>query len=266
MVVDINVFYTFNMGDNIRVNCIGGWQGQLDGGDHRGRWHHDVSLQLESLVINRPLLATFSSYSTFMMSWTLVLSNTLKLSNTEMHSPSALLITSPSSLKNILIEVIHHDVTNLYGLLHPIESVNNFHVNHHNHSISHPSWRKFQMMWYILTLCQRPPLSMSLFSLPTAVPSTTNPHILYVARHVENINNSHLNHHHHSISRPNWRKFLPKWYILMSATSLVISSRLFLPSTVLSTTNSHVLNVVRHVDRIKNSHLNHHHHSTSHPC
>ena len=150
MVVDINVFYTFNMGDNIRVNCIGGWQGQLDGGDHRGRWHHDVSLQLESLVINRPLLATFSSYSTFMMSWTLVLSNTLKLSNTEMHSPSALLITSPSSLKNILIEVIHHDVTNLYGLLHLIESVNNFHVNHHNYSISHPRWRKFQLMWYIL--------------------------------------------------------------------------------------------------------------------
>ena len=130
MVVDINVFYTFNMGDNIRVNCIGGWQGQLDGGDHRGRWHHDVSLQLESLVINRPLLATFSSYSTFMMSWTLVLSNTLKLSNTEMHSPSALLITSPSSLKNILIEVIHHDVTNLYGLLHLIILAIHSVVNH----------------------------------------------------------------------------------------------------------------------------------------
>ena len=31
-------------------------------------------------------------------------------------------------------------------------SVNNFHVNHHNlnHSISDPSWRKFQRMWYIL--------------------------------------------------------------------------------------------------------------------
>ena len=107
MVVDMRVFYTFNMGDNIRVNCIGGWrhcgwQRHLDRGDHGGRWHHDVSLQLESLVINRPLLATFSSYSTFMMSWTLVLSNTLKLSNTEMHSPSALLIKSWSSLKNIL--------------------------------------------------------------------------------------------------------------------------------------------------------------------
>ena len=135
MVVDINVFYTFNMGENIKVNCIGGWrhcgwQGQLDGGDHGGRWHHDVLLQRESLVINRLLLATFSSYSTFMMSWTLVLSNTLKLSNTEMHSPSALLITSPSSLKNILIEVIHHDVTNLYGLLHLIILAIHSVVNH----------------------------------------------------------------------------------------------------------------------------------------
>ena len=108
-------------------------------------------------------------------------------------------------------------------------------------------------------------MSGSLFSLPTAVPSTTNPHMPYVARHVENINNSHLNHHHHSISRPNWRKFLPKWYILMSATSLVISSRLFLPSTVLSTTNSHVLNVVRHVESKNNFHVYHHHHSISRP-
>ena len=49
MVVDTNVFYTFNMGDNIKVNCIGGWrhcgwQGQLDWGDHGGRWHHDARI------------------------------------------------------------------------------------------------------------------------------------------------------------------------------------------------------------------------------
>ena len=142
----------------------------------------------------------------------------------------------------------------------------NFDVNHYHHSISHSSWRKFQMMWYILTLCQRPPMSMSMFSLPTTVPSTTNPYVPHVARHVENINNSHLNHHHNSISSLNWRKFLPKWYILLSATSLVISSRLFLPSTVSLTTISHILSVVRHVERIKNFHVNHHHHSTSHPC
>ena len=34
---------------------------------------------------------------------------------------------------------------------------------------------------------------------------------------------------------------------------------------VSSTTNSHVLNVVRHVENKKNSHVNQHHHSISHP-
>ena len=37
VVVDINVFYTFNISDNIKVMCVGGrrhcgLQGQLDGG------------------------------------------------------------------------------------------------------------------------------------------------------------------------------------------------------------------------------------------
>ena len=44
-------------------------------------------------------------------------------------------------------------------------------------------------------------------------------------------------HPHQSISHPSCRKFQPKWYILMSATSLVFLSRLSLPSTVSSTTN-----------------------------
>ena len=41
----------------------------------------------------------------------------------------------------------------------------------------------------------------------------------------------------------------------MLATSLVFSSLLPLPSTVLSPTNSHVLNTVRHVKSIKNFHV-----------
>ena len=45
------------------------------------------------------------------------------------------------------------------------------------------------------------------------------------------------------------------WYILMSGTSLVFSSLLPLPSTMLSPTNSHVLNTVRHVKSIKNFHV-----------
>ena len=48
-----------------------------------------------------------------------------------------------------------------------------------------------------------------------------------------------------------FRKLQLKCCILTSATPLVFSSRLSLPSTVLSTTNSHVLNVVTYVESIK---------------
>ena len=116
-------FYTFNMFDNIKTICVGaglqcGWQGQPWGGNHGGWWHHGISLQLESLVFYFSLLASFSSFSTLMMSWTLSL--TLKLPKTWMHPPSAQLITPPSSSKNILAELINHDATNLHGLLHLI--------------------------------------------------------------------------------------------------------------------------------------------------
>ena len=52
MLVDIKVFHSFNMSDNIKFMCVDGrrhwgWQGQLHIGDHGGWWHHDVSLQLE---------------------------------------------------------------------------------------------------------------------------------------------------------------------------------------------------------------------------
>ena len=108
----------------------------------------------------------------------------------------------------------------------------------------------------------------SLLSLPSTVPSNTNPHVLNVVRHVESKNNFHVNHHHHSISRPSWRKFQLMWYILMSGTSLVFSFLLSLPSMVSSTAKSHVLNVVRdigHVESIKNFQVSHPYHSISDP-
>ena len=83
----------------------------------------------------------------------------------------------------------------------------------------------------------------SLLSLPTTVPLTTNSHVLNVVRHDRNINNSHADHYHHSTSDPSWRKFQPKWDILMSATSLVFSSLLSLPTTVPLTTNSQDENI-----------------------
>ena len=60
-----------------------------------------------------------------------------------------------------------------------------------------------------ISLCPRAPWSMSLCSLLPTVPSTTNPHLLYVARHVNSINNSHFNHHHQSILHP-LKKILTK--------------------------------------------------------
>jgi len=49
----------------------------------------------------------------------------------------------------------------------------------------------------------------------------------------------------------------------MSTTSLGFSSNLFMPSTVSSTNNSYVLNVVILVERIKNFHVNLEHHIIS---
>ena len=49
----------------------------------------------------------------------------------------------------------------------------------------------------------------------------------------------------------------------MSATSLVFSSRLSMPFTLLLTTISHLSYVARHVESIENSHVNHHNNSVS---
>ena len=51
--------------------------------------------------------------------------------------------------------------------------------------------------------------------------------------------NFNVDHLQHSISHPSWRKFQLKWYIMMSATSLVFYSMLSLPSTLPSTTKPH---------------------------
>ena len=119
-----------------------------------------------------------------------------------------------------------------------------------HHSISHPSWKKFLPKWYILVSATSLVFS-SLLPLSSTVPSNTNAHALNVVRQVESKNNFHVDHHHHSISRPIWRKFQLMWYILMSSTSLVFSFLLSLPSTVSSTTaKSHVLHVVRDIGNV----------------
>ena len=108
------------------------------------------------------------------------------------------------------------------------------------------------LKWYIL-MSTTSMVSSSLMSLPSTGLSTSNSHDLNVVTNVEIIKKDcDVNHHHHSISHPSLRKFQLKWYILMSANSLVVSSLLSLLSTVSSTTTSYVLHIVRHVESIKN--------------
>ena len=137
------------------------------------------------------------------------------------------------------------------------------HVSPHNHSIWYPSWRKFNRSdtFYLSATSL---VFSSRLSLPSRVSLTINTRDLNVIRHVVSIKNFHVNHHHHSISRPSWGKFLPKWYILVSATSLVFSSLLPLSSTDPSNTNAHALNVVRQVESKNNFHVDHHHHIVYH--
>ena len=109
------------------------------------------------------------------------------------------------------------------------------HVSPHNHSIWYPSWRKFNRSdtFYLSATSL---VFSSRLSLPSRVSLTINTRDFNVIRHVVSIKNIHVNHHHHCISHPSWRNFQLKWYIIVSATSLVFSSLLFLPSTVPSTT------------------------------
>ena len=121
------------------------------------------------------------------------------------------------------------------------------HVNHHNHIIPHPRW-KIQQKWYILMSANSLVFSCLLSSQSTVL-TTIDLHVLNVVIHVSRINKNlscrTLSQQH--ITSYVVEKFQLKWYLLMSATSLIFSSMLSLPSTVLSTTNSHVLNIVRHV-------------------
>ena len=62
----------------------------------------------------------------------------------------SLLSTMPLTTNSYWLNVVRH-----------VEGINKFHVNHHHHSISHSSWRKFQLMyiWCDTYKYQRPPWS-----------------------------------------------------------------------------------------------------------
>ena len=174
----------------------------------------------------------------------------------------------------IIIEVIHTDVTDLHGLLSPvvlaIDSVvdhlhswplywqtcwektiwKTCHVNHPNHITPHPRWKKFNKS--DTSWCQRIPWSSRACCphRPQCWRTSTCMSLMlsYMFQELtKNLSCRTPSQQH--ITSYVVEKFWLKWYLLMSATSLVFSSMLSSPFTVSSTTNSHIFNVVRHVAR-----------------
>ena len=119
-------------------------------------------------------------------------------------------------------------------------------------------------MWYILMPASSLVFSSKLSS-PCTVLSSTNSHVLNAVRHVENIRklSCQPTSSQHITSYYKRRQLM--WYILMSVSSLVFSSKLSSLCMVWSTSNSHVLNVVRMSKTNKKSLVNQHHHITSTP-
>ena len=157
------------------------------------------------------------------LKWYILMSTTSMVSSFLMYLPSTGLSTSNSHHLNV--------VTNVENIKE------NFDVNHHHQSISHPSLNKFQLKWYMWSDYVRNLPGILLLGI-LAVHGVVD-HQLTRTQCCDicwKYKNFHVNHHHHCISHPSWRNFQLKWYIIVSATSLVFSSLLFLPSTVPSTT------------------------------
>ena len=159
-----------------------------------------------------------------------------------MMSPTPIVSYIWLSLLSTVSSIINTQDLKVFTLQSTGWKYKNIDSDHHHHSISHPSWKKFQPKWYILILATSLDFP-SLLSMPSTVTLATNSHLLNVVRYIEGINNFHVNHHRQTISRSSWRKSQLMWYIPFSATSLVFSSGFPSPSMVSLTTNSHVLNV-----------------------
>ena len=169
LVIEMNYFFIVSSFVTTLRSCVLVVDVTADGNNNE--WHHDESLQLESLVFYSSL---FASFSALMMSWTLELSHTLKLSK--------------------------------------------IWISHHQHSLSHthPHWWTFKLKCYI-KMSPTSLVSSTRLSLPTTMSMTltANTHVLNDVRHVESIKIFDVDPDHHSIWHPSWRKFQPKWYILI---------------------------------------------------
>ena len=195
----------------ISRSCVLVVDNTVDGKDNMRRrlwirWHYDVSLKLESLVFYSSLLASFSSFSTLMMSWT-----------------------------------CYHIHWNCWTLK----------CAQHKHSSSYPALNEERSNWSDTSWCHQPPWSPTCncpchpqCRRPSTHMNLMLSDMLKEWKTLISTNITHSSQHITSLLQP-------KWYILLLATSLVFSSLLSLPSTLPSTTNSHVLNVVRQVESIK---------------
>ena len=105
----------------------------------------------------------------------------------------------------------------------------------------------------------------SMLSLPSMVSSATNSHVLNVVRHVESIKKTCMSTTIAAACHIKLKNSNQSNTSYLSLTFLVSFSMLSLPPTVSSTTSSHVLNVVKHVETFINFHVNHHHHIVSQP-
>ena len=154
-----------------------------------------------------------------------------------MMSPTSMVSSTWLSLPSTVSSTTYtHDV----NVVTNVEIIKILHFNHQNHSIFHPSWRKFKTE---VTHPNVSDLHPNISDLPglllqvfLAVPSVVD-HQLSCTKCCQNVRKKLRSTSITAASHPRWRKTQLKWYILISEISLVFSSRLFLPSTVPSTTN-----------------------------
>ena len=114
--------------------------------------------------------------------WTFKLKCYIKMSPTSLVSSTRLSLPTTMSMTLTTNTHVLNDVRH-------VESIKIFDIDPDHHSIWHPSWRKFQLMWYILMSGTSLVFSF-LLSLPSMVSSTAKSHVINVVRdigHVESI-------------------------------------------------------------------------------
>ena len=224
----MKVFYTFNMSDCIKYMWVGGgqhcgWQGQQGGG---GEF---LSTRMWYAVVNwwwwlTRKLFILSRCVTISRSCVLVVDNTVDGKDNmrrrpwiRWHYDVSLKLESLVFYSSLFASFSALMMSWTLELSHTLK-LSKIWISHHQHSLSHthPHWWTFKLKCYI-KMSPTSLVSSTRLSLPTTMSMTltTNTHVLNDVRHVESIKIFDVDPDHHSIWHPSWRKFQPKWYILM---------------------------------------------------